>query len=400
MSTPAADAGTWHPDPSFGRARRGRRRKRRPWHSDAQRDSERFLPRAPYKLYGKPSVVVKGNDEIKTLLDSARARGRVPGRRARLPVSSYMWNQGMVYALRTSCASSSTISSATASSPTPRLKSVLDTIDAAVAELPLTAKLAKALLDEFSSACKAWWGPRRCLAARRSDIVSANSVSSSSKIRHARYPYLCFTLHPSPPPFAPRSPPPPPPSIVVVVVPAVGSPRIPVPAPRIPPLQCAAWGCCRRICAGISPRTAQTPPLLPSRAGGEIAQVAPLIPIPDFGEGHTPPPFRCSLAPPNTPQLRFASIHSEIPRYTEIHGAGIYLRDGGRSAEAESARQLRGPRAGLALPYSASGLEAHRRVAEGVCRGIGEGARGRTGCMQVSARVSEGKIRLQVSYGE
>ncbi|KAJ7022949.1 hypothetical protein C8F04DRAFT_1402063 [Mycena alexandri] len=109
---------------------------------DQEDHSQRFppclRPRAPYELYSKPPVMVEGNDEIKTLLDSARvAKEERAGefldesvRVVRVFLSSYLRNQGIVYADRNH------------------------------RRAPLTAELAKALPDEFTSACKAWWGRR------------------------------------------------------------------------------------------------------------------------------------------------------------------------------------------------------------------------------------------------
>ncbi|KAJ7772438.1 hypothetical protein B0H16DRAFT_1714640 [Mycena metata] len=139
----------------------------------------RLRPRAPYELYGKPPAVVEDNEEIKTLLDGARAAKEEraaqflddPARAVRVFLSSYMRNQGIVYADRNLVYTphlmrffvnyllrNRVFSDDKAAERS--LKSALDTIDAAAVELPLTAKLAKALPDDFSAACKAWWGRR------------------------------------------------------------------------------------------------------------------------------------------------------------------------------------------------------------------------------------------------
>ncbi|KAJ7184769.1 hypothetical protein C8R46DRAFT_983906 [Mycena filopes] len=139
----------------------------------------RLRPRAPYELYGQAPVVVEDNDEIRALLDSARAAKEEraaeflddPARAVRVFLSSYMRNQGIVYSDRNLVYTPHLIrffvnyllrnrvfSDDKAAERS--LKTALETIDDAAAELPLTAKLAKALPDEFSSACRGWWGRR------------------------------------------------------------------------------------------------------------------------------------------------------------------------------------------------------------------------------------------------
>ncbi|KAJ7034348.1 hypothetical protein C8F04DRAFT_1234380 [Mycena alexandri] len=175
-------------------------------------------PRAPYELYGKPPVVVEGNDEIKTLLDTARAAKEEraaeflddPARAMRVFLSSYMRNQGMVYADRNLVYTphlmrffvnyllrNRVFDDDKAAERS--LKSALDTIDAAAAELPLTAKLAKALPDEFSSACKAWWGRR---ADGEPEMGAEVDAEFESKLKEENVEVIRQADVPLPPPSA------------------------------------------------------------------------------------------------------------------------------------------------------------------------------------------------------
>ncbi|KAJ7728971.1 hypothetical protein DFH07DRAFT_1066315 [Mycena maculata] len=135
-------------------------------------------PRAPYELYGKEPVVVQDNDEIRGLLDDARAKkeDRVaafledPGRAIQVFLSSYMKYQGLVWAdrhlvytphvlrffvnylLRNQVLPDRTSERS--------LRAALQTIDAAARELPRTSTISKALPDDFSRACQGCWGRR------------------------------------------------------------------------------------------------------------------------------------------------------------------------------------------------------------------------------------------------
>ncbi|KAJ7062719.1 hypothetical protein C8F01DRAFT_1082355 [Mycena amicta] len=134
-------------------------------------------PRAPYELFGKRPTIVHDNDEIKALLDAARAqkdqRARTfledPGKHIQVFLSSYMRNEGLAwedrhldnaphllrfvvdYLLRNNVFA-----------PEPEahrsLRECLPVIDKAITELPLTAQLAKVFPDDFSLACRDLWG--------------------------------------------------------------------------------------------------------------------------------------------------------------------------------------------------------------------------------------------------
>ncbi|KAJ7654916.1 hypothetical protein B0H17DRAFT_1338146 [Mycena rosella] len=119
-------------------------------------------PRAPYELYGKEPVPVEDNDDIRGLLDAARATkdDRLvdflsdPARGIQMFLSSYMKNQGLAWADRN-------LTNA------PHLLRFFvnyllrnKTIAAAGRELPLTATISKVLPDDFSAACQGCWGRR------------------------------------------------------------------------------------------------------------------------------------------------------------------------------------------------------------------------------------------------
>ncbi|KAF7352129.1 hypothetical protein MVEN_01176000 [Mycena venus] len=143
-----------------------------------RRHPARLRPRAPYDLYGKAPVIVEDNDDIRKLLDGARAEKEDkvveflnnPARSIQIFLSSYMNRQGFVYADRNLVSTPHLLrffvnyllrNQVLPDKTTERsLKSALQIIDAAAKELPLTAELAKKLPDDFSMACQSCWDPR------------------------------------------------------------------------------------------------------------------------------------------------------------------------------------------------------------------------------------------------
>ncbi|KAJ7631869.1 hypothetical protein DFH06DRAFT_1479747 [Mycena polygramma] len=138
----------------------------------------RLRPRAPYDLYGKTPTIVDDNDDIKKLLDAARAtkEDKVveflndPARAIQVFLSSYMKYQGFLYNERNLVSAPHLLrffvqyllrNQVLPDKTTERsLRAALETIDAAGKELPITAKLAKLLPDDFSMACQGHWGRR------------------------------------------------------------------------------------------------------------------------------------------------------------------------------------------------------------------------------------------------
>ncbi|KAJ6483717.1 hypothetical protein C8R47DRAFT_1131733 [Mycena vitilis] len=138
----------------------------------------RLRPRAPYDLYGKTPTIVDDNDDIKKLLDAARAtkEDKVvdflndPARAIQVFLSSYMKYQGFLYNERNLVSAPHLLrffvqyllrNQVLPDRTTERsLRAALETIDAAGKELPITAKLAKLLPDDFSMACQGCWGRR------------------------------------------------------------------------------------------------------------------------------------------------------------------------------------------------------------------------------------------------
>ncbi|KAJ7117883.1 hypothetical protein C8R43DRAFT_99803 [Mycena crocata] len=135
-------------------------------------------PRAPYELYGKTPVIVDGNDDVRSLLDAARAtkEDKVvnflenPARSIQIFLSSYMKYQGLMwsdrnlintphllrffvnYMLRNEVLPDKTSDRS--------LRHGVEIIDIASKELPLTAKISKVFPDAFSVACQNYWGRR------------------------------------------------------------------------------------------------------------------------------------------------------------------------------------------------------------------------------------------------
>ncbi|KAJ6464347.1 hypothetical protein C8R45DRAFT_498212 [Mycena sanguinolenta] len=135
-------------------------------------------PRAPYDRYGKPSAVVEDDEDIRKLLDEARAIKEDklvafldnPAHAIQVFLSSYMTYQGIIYTdknltfaphllrffvnylLRNKVLPDKTC--------TRSLQQSLEVIDKAAVELPLTSKLAKILPDTFGEACQGCWGGR------------------------------------------------------------------------------------------------------------------------------------------------------------------------------------------------------------------------------------------------
>ncbi|KAF7353358.1 hypothetical protein MSAN_01524300 [Mycena sanguinolenta] len=135
-------------------------------------------PRAPYDRYGKAATVVEDDEDIRKLLDDARAVKEDklvvfldnPARSIQVFLSSYMTYQGIIYAdknltsaphllrffvnylLRNKVLPDKTC--------TRSLQQSLEVIDKAAVELPLTSKLAKVLPDVFGEACQGCWGGR------------------------------------------------------------------------------------------------------------------------------------------------------------------------------------------------------------------------------------------------
>ncbi|KAJ7202550.1 hypothetical protein GGX14DRAFT_653628 [Mycena pura] len=164
----------------------------------------RLRPRAPYELYGKDPVIVQDNDEIKELLDEARAtkEDKVvdfledPGRQIQIFLSSYMKNQGLVwtdrnlinaphllrffvrYLLRNGVLPDKTSERS--------LRSALDIIDIAAKELPLTAEVSKLLPDDFSVACQSHWGRKVGYVWDVSDSDSVDSVAGEPDAKRVK----------------------------------------------------------------------------------------------------------------------------------------------------------------------------------------------------------------------
>ncbi|KAJ7125305.1 hypothetical protein C8R44DRAFT_852105 [Mycena epipterygia] len=134
-------------------------------------------PRAPYELYGKAPVIVgDDNDEIRGLIAAARAtkEERVgeflndPARGITVFLSSYMRNQGMMWAPRNLTSTPHLLrffvnyllrNHVLPDKTSDRsLRSALEVISLAGVQLPLTEKISQALPDEFSMACQSCWG--------------------------------------------------------------------------------------------------------------------------------------------------------------------------------------------------------------------------------------------------
>ncbi|KAJ7455821.1 hypothetical protein FB451DRAFT_639097 [Mycena latifolia] len=133
-------------------------------------------PRAPYELFGKEPVIVEDNEDIRGLLDAARAskEDRLvdflsdPGRGIQVFLSSYMKNQGLCWAERNLTNAPHVLrffveyvlrNKVLPDKTSDRsLRAALEIIDVAGAELPLTAKVSKLLPDDFSLACQNCWG--------------------------------------------------------------------------------------------------------------------------------------------------------------------------------------------------------------------------------------------------
>ncbi|KAJ7098562.1 hypothetical protein B0H15DRAFT_1018873 [Mycena belliarum] len=151
----------------------------------------RARPRAPYELYGTEPVVVEDNEDIRGLLDAARATKEdrladfldSPARGVQVFLSSYMKNQGFCwvernltnaphvlrffveYLLRNKVLPDKTSDRS--------LRAALQTIDVAATELPLTAKLSKVIPDDFSLACQGCWGRKGDTYVALSDEVDS-----------------------------------------------------------------------------------------------------------------------------------------------------------------------------------------------------------------------------------
>ncbi|KAJ6555442.1 hypothetical protein DFH09DRAFT_1280454 [Mycena vulgaris] len=157
-------------------------------------------PRAPYELYGREPVVVEDNDDIKGLLDAARATKEDklvdfldnPARGIQVFLSSYMKNQGFVFAERNLTNAPHILrffvnyllrNKVLPDKTSERsLRAALEIIDTAAVELPLTAKISQALPDEFSAACQGYWGRRADSYVDDSDSTTGSAEAAFEDI--------------------------------------------------------------------------------------------------------------------------------------------------------------------------------------------------------------------------
>ncbi|KAJ7034297.1 hypothetical protein C8F04DRAFT_1349591, partial [Mycena alexandri] len=84
-----------------------------------------------------------------------------------------------------------------------------------------------------------------------------------------------------------------------------------VPRPAFAPLQCAWWGCGRRICAGMSCSAQRGPPVLPSRKSS--------VPVNGVRKPHThpPPPLFVPRSLPLFPRFFPSPFPSPFPLRTQ-----------------------------------------------------------------------------------
>ncbi|KAF7308791.1 hypothetical protein MKEN_01078500 [Mycena kentingensis (nom. inval.)] len=161
----------------------------------------RVRPRAPYELFGKRPTIVHGNDEVKALLDAAKANKNQralafledPGRYIQLFLSSYMLNEGLAWEDRHLINAPHLLKffvrfllRNNVFLPEPAietsLRAALPVIENAMHELPRTAQLGKLCPDDFALSCREVWGRKIDFVFDSSDTESEPSALADSKV--------------------------------------------------------------------------------------------------------------------------------------------------------------------------------------------------------------------------